>query len=55
MIGAEVFLSVDAVKAHLRALFDRFGLAELPKSENARVLAAVVLTTGVLAPHDFSG
>jgi len=52
-IAAEVFLSVDAVKAHLRVLFDRFGLAELPQNEKRARLAAAVLTTGVLAPRDF--
>jgi FHA domain len=52
-IAAEVFLSVDAVKAHLRVLFDRFGLGELPQNEKRSRLVSIVLASGVLAPHDF--
>jgi pSer/pThr/pTyr-binding forkhead associated (FHA) protein len=52
-IAGEVFLSVDAVKAHLRVLFDRFGLSDLPQNEKRARLAATVLTSGVLAPRDF--
>jgi hypothetical protein len=52
-IAGEVYLSVDAVKAHLRVLFDRFGLAELPQNEKRSRLAAAVLTQGLLTPRDF--
>jgi pSer/pThr/pTyr-binding forkhead associated (FHA) protein len=52
-IADEVFLSVDAVKAHLRVLFDRFGVGELPQNEKRARLAAEVLLDGVLKPHDF--
>jgi FHA domain len=52
-IADEVFLSVDAVKAHLRVLFERFGLGELPQNEKRARLAATVLTAGVLSPRDF--
>lgn len=52
-IAAEVFLSVDAVKAHLRALFDRFGLGELPQNEKRSRLVSIVLSSGLLAAHDF--
>jgi pSer/pThr/pTyr-binding forkhead associated (FHA) protein len=52
-IAEEVFLSVDAVKAHLRVLFERFGLEELPQNEKRARLAALVLVEGVLQPHDF--
>ena len=52
-IAAEVFLSVDAVKAHLRILFDRFGLGDLPQNEKRSRLVSTVLASGVLAPHDF--
>jgi DNA-binding CsgD family transcriptional regulator len=52
-IAEEVFLSVDAVKAHLRILFERFGLEELPQNEKRARLAAIVLVDGVLQPHDF--
>jgi hypothetical protein len=52
-IAGEVFLSVDAVKAHLRVLFERFDLNELPQNEKRARLAAVVLATGVLSLRDF--
>lgn len=52
-IAAEVFLSVDAVKAHLRVLFERFGLAELPQNEKRTRLVSVVLGSGLLAARDF--
>lgn len=52
-IADEVFLSVDAVKAHLRVLFDRFGVGELPQNEKRARLAALALTGGALKPRDF--
>jgi pSer/pThr/pTyr-binding forkhead associated (FHA) protein len=52
-IGDEVGLSVDAVKSHLRVLFERFGLGELPQNEKRARLVACVLASGVLARHDF--
>ncbi len=52
-IGAEVHLSVDAVKAHLRLLFDRFGVGELQQNEKRTRLVSIVLAGGVLTPRDF--
>lgn len=52
-IASEVHLSVDAVKAHLRILFDRFGLTELPQNEKRSRLVAAILDAGILRPHDF--
>jgi FHA domain len=51
-IAEEVCLSVDAVKAHLRGLFEQFGLSELPQNQKRATLAATVLLNGVLAPHE---
>jgi hypothetical protein len=48
-----VFLSVDAVKAHLRVLFERFRLGELPQNEKRSQLVSIVLDSGLLARHDF--
>ena len=39
-IADEVHLSVDAVKAHLRVLFERFGLDDLPQNQKRARLAA---------------
>jgi hypothetical protein len=52
-IAAEVSLSVDAVKGHLRALFARFDLDELPQNEKRLRLATIVLSAGLLVAHDF--
>lgn len=52
-IAEEVFLTVDAVKAHLRVLFERYGLSQLPQNEKRARLVASVLEAGVLAPRDF--
>jgi hypothetical protein len=52
-IAAEVFLSVDAVKAHLRVLFERFGLGDLPQNEKRSRLVSIVLDSEILARHDF--
>jgi hypothetical protein len=52
-IAAEVHLSVDAVKAHMRHLFDRFELGELAQNEKRQQLVAIVLGSGLLARHEF--
>lgn len=52
-IAQEVFLTVDAVKAHLRVLFERYGLSQLPQNEKRARLVASVLDAGGLAPRDF--
>jgi pSer/pThr/pTyr-binding forkhead associated (FHA) protein len=52
-IADEVFLSVDAVKAQLRLLFERFGLAELPQNEKRARLAQTAFSSGAIAPRDF--
>lgn len=51
-IGEELHLSVDAVKGHLRLLFERFGLEELPQNQKRARLAATALVNGIVAPHE---
>jgi hypothetical protein len=51
-IAEEVSLSVDAVKAHLRTLFERFGLADLPQNQKRARLAATALLQGVVTHRD---
>jgi pSer/pThr/pTyr-binding forkhead associated (FHA) protein len=51
-IAEELHLSVDAVKAHLRVLFERFGLEDLPQNQKRARLAASALVNGVVAPHE---
>jgi pSer/pThr/pTyr-binding forkhead associated (FHA) protein len=54
-IADELHLSVDAVKAHLRALFERLGVGELPQNQKRIRLAELALRSGVIAPRDLEG
>ena len=51
-IAAEVFLSTEAVKAHLRALFDRFGVSDLPQNQKRLKLAENALRSGAVSPSE---
>jgi FHA domain-containing protein len=51
-IADELFLSVDAVKAQLRTLFERFGLEELPQNQKRARLAAIALLQGIVTARD---
>ena len=53
-IAAEVFLSVDAVKAHLRALYRKFGVEPLPHNQKRARLVEMVLEGGVVS-HEQAG
>jgi pSer/pThr/pTyr-binding forkhead associated (FHA) protein len=51
-IAAELHLSVDAVKTHLRALFEKFDLADVPQSGKRVALVQRALQTGLVAERD---
>ena len=51
-IAAEVFLSVDAVKKHLRALYEKFGVASLPQYEKRARLIERAFAGGFVSEHD---
>lgn len=51
-IADAVHLSVDAVKAHLRGLFQRFGIEHLPQNQKRSRLVAEALQRGVIAVRD---
>lgn len=51
-IAAELYLSVDAVKAHLRTLFGCFGLQHLPQNQKRSHLAMRALQDGVVSRRD---
>lgn len=51
-IAAELFLSVDAVKGHLRVLFAKFGLDELPQMQKRLRLVERSFQTGIVQERE---
>ena len=51
-IAEEVHLSVDAVKAHLRVIFERLGLDGVPQNQKRARLAALALVNGLVRQHE---
>jgi pSer/pThr/pTyr-binding forkhead associated (FHA) protein len=51
-IAEEVFLSVDAVKTHLRTLFAKFGVEDLPQNQKRVKLVELALQGGAITPRD---
>ena len=51
-IADELYLSVDAVKAHLRTLFGYFGVEHLPQNQKRSYLAIRALQDGVVSTRD---
>jgi hypothetical protein len=51
-IASEIFLSLDAVKTHLRALFAKFELNELPQNQKRAKLAEAALHLGIVSTAD---
>jgi pSer/pThr/pTyr-binding forkhead associated (FHA) protein len=54
-IADEVFLSVDAVKTHLRILFGKFALDQLPQNQKRVRLAECALQWGLVSQRDLEG
>ena len=53
-IAAELHLSVDAVKMHLRALFVKFQLGQLPQNQKRAKLAQRALQLGSVSLQDLA-
>lgn len=53
-IADELFLSLDAVKMNLRALFSNFGLSALPQNQKRAGLAEIALEQGIISEHDLA-
>ena len=51
-IAAELFLSVSAVKTHLRSLFTRFGIEQLPQNQKRLRLVELGFQTGLVGEDD---
>jgi hypothetical protein len=51
-IADSLHLSVDAVKTHLRALFEKFGVSELPQNQKRVALVERALQSGLIGERD---
>jgi pSer/pThr/pTyr-binding forkhead associated (FHA) protein len=51
-IAEQLCLSVDAVKTHLRVLFHKFGIEELPQNQKRARLAEMALEFGIIADNE---
>ncbi|MEV0946315.1 FHA domain-containing protein [Rhodococcus sp. NPDC049939] len=51
-IAQELFLSVDAIKTHLRALFAKFGVGDLPQNQKRASLAERAMRSGIINERD---
>ena len=53
-IAAELFLSVEAVKTHLRALTVKFGIQDLPQNRKRARLVELALQRGEISARDIA-
>lgn len=51
-IADELYLSIDAVKTHLRTLFAKFDVEELPHNQKRVRLAELALQSGIIGMRD---
>ncbi|AWK73124.1 LuxR family transcriptional regulator [Rhodococcus oxybenzonivorans] len=51
-IAEELFLSVDAIKTHLRTLFAKFGVGDLPQNQKRVRLAERAMRSGIINERD---
>jgi predicted ArsR family transcriptional regulator len=51
-IADELFLSVEAIKTHLRALFGKFGVEDLPQNQKRAKLVERAFQTGLVSERD---
>jgi hypothetical protein len=51
-IADEIFVSVETVKAHLRTLFERFGIEDLPQNQKRARLIEMALESGTVSYNE---
>jgi DNA-binding CsgD family transcriptional regulator len=51
-IADELVLSIDGVKTHVRALFERFGVGDLPQNRKRARLVELAFETGAVTARD---
>jgi pSer/pThr/pTyr-binding forkhead associated (FHA) protein len=54
-LAEELCLSVETVKFHLHALFEAFGLADVPQHRKRATLAQLALERGAITPRELLG
>lgn len=54
-LAAALFLSVDSIKTHMRALIDAFGVDELPQGQKRAALIERAIRIGVVDRRDLQG
>jgi len=53
-IAAETHISIAAVKSHLRALFTKFAIADLPQNQKRARLAVLAFERGLISDRDLA-
>lgn len=51
-IAAELVLSTDAIKTHMRALFERFGVGDLAQNQKRARVAELAIRSGLVSERD---
>jgi hypothetical protein len=51
-IAGELYLSIDAIKKHMRALFEKFGVEHLPQNEKRARLVERAFAGGLISERD---
>jgi len=51
-IAGELFLSLNAVKTHLRVLFHKFGIEDLPQNQKRARLVEMALEFGIVTEKE---
>ncbi|MGW6421387.1 FHA domain-containing protein [Nocardia sp. NPDC055053] len=52
-IATELFVSTETVKTHLRALFGKFGVEDLPQNQKRAKLVERAMNSGIVSERDF--
>lgn len=53
-LAQELFLSVETVKTHLRALFEKFAVEDLPHNQKRARLVELALESGTVVPRELA-
>ena len=51
-IGNELYLSLDGVKTHMRGLFERFAVGDLPQNQKRARVVEMALQAGIITSRD---